>query len=55
MCANGSKQRNWMKKEESSSPTTSIEALFIQSTINAKEKRNNITFDILNAFAGETS
>ena len=50
MCANGSKQRNWMQKEESSSPTTSIEALFMQSTINAKEKRDNITLDIPNAF-----
>ena len=50
MCANSSKQRKWMQKEDSSSPTTSIEALFIQSTINAKEKQDNITLDISNAF-----
>ena len=39
-----------MQKEESSSPTTLIEALFLQSTINAHEKHNNITLDIPNAF-----
>ena len=50
MCANGSKQRDWMQKEESSSPTTSIEALFLQSTINAHKKRHNITLNIPNAF-----
>ena len=39
-----------MHKEESSSPTTSIEALFLQSTTNAHERRHNITLDIPNAF-----
>ena len=36
-CANGSVQRNWMSKEESSSPTVSIPALFMTAAIEAHE------------------
>ena len=50
MCVNRSKQRKWIQKEDNSSPTISIEALFIQSKINMHEQRDIITLDIPNAF-----
>ena len=48
--ANGSTQRVWMNKEDSSSPTVSTGALFITSAVDAKEKRKVATSDIPNAF-----
>ena len=36
-CADGSKQRNWMSKEDTSSPTMPTEDLMIVSIIDAME------------------
>ena len=49
-CANGSVQRNWMTKEDSTSPTVSIPALFSTAAIDAYEERDVATCDIPNAF-----
>ena len=49
-CANGSTQRVWMGREESSSPTVSTTGLFISMAVDAKEKRHVATCDIPNAF-----
>ena len=48
--ANGSMQRNWMGKEDTSSPTASIESIFITSVIDASEHHKVWTVDIPNAF-----
>ena len=48
--ANGSAQRIWMDKEESSSPTVSTTGLFITLAVDAKEERDTATLDIPNAF-----
>ena len=48
--SNGSTQRLWMGKEDSSSPTVSIDALFMTSMIDAYEHRRVATADIPNAF-----
>ena len=39
LCANGSKQCNWISKEDTSSPTASIELILLTAAIDAKEKR----------------
>ena len=39
-CADGRKQRIYKTKDETSSPTVSIEALFLTSVIDAHERRN---------------
>ena len=49
-CANGSIQRQYMEREEASSPTASNESVFITSAIDAKERREVATVDIPNAF-----
>jgi hypothetical protein len=49
-CANGRKQRLYKTKEESSSPTVSIEALFLTCMIDAMEDRYVVTCDIPGAF-----
>jgi hypothetical protein len=49
-CADGSKQREHIAKEEAMAPTVSMEAIFIQSTISAHEQRNVATCDIPSAF-----
>jgi hypothetical protein len=49
-CADGRKQRIYKTKEETSSPTVSIEALFLTSIIDAKEGRDVATVDIPGAF-----
>lgn len=49
-CADGRKQRKYIPKGDASSPTISIEAVFILVTIAAKERRNVITVDIPGAF-----
>ena len=48
--ANGSAQRVWMGREESSSPTVSTAGLFMTLAVDAKEKRHVATCDIPNAF-----
>ena len=49
-CANGSKQRQWMNKEESASPTVSLESVFLTAVIEDKENRDVAVVDIPNAF-----
>lgn len=49
-CADGRKQRDYIGKEEASSPTISIEAVFIILTIAAEEGRDVATVDIPGAF-----
>ena len=49
-CANGSMQRNWMGKEDTLSPTASIESIFITSVIDASEHPKVWRVDIPNAF-----
>jgi len=49
-CVNGSKQREYIKKEDATSPTVSLESLFIVASINAFENRKVATFDIPGAF-----
>ena len=50
LCANGSVQRAWMSKEDSSSPTAYLESIMLTSAIDAKEEREVMTVDIQNAF-----
>jgi hypothetical protein len=49
-CANGSKQRQWMDKQDTASPTVSTNSVMITGTIEAEEGRDVATFDIPNAF-----
>ena len=49
-CADGRKQRLYKSKEETSSPTISLEALFLTCLIDAKEGRKVVTLDIPGAF-----
>ena len=49
-CADGRKQRLWKNKDETSSPTISVEALFITCLIDAKEGRDIATCDVPAAF-----
>ncbi len=49
-CANGSKQRAWMQKDEASSPAVRTESLMLSCVIDAKEGRHVGTTDIPNAF-----
>ena len=49
-CADGRKQRGWMDKEDTSSPTVSTQALMISCMIDAKENRDVATADIPGAF-----
>jgi hypothetical protein len=47
---NGKPTRNWHEKEDSASPTASLESIFLTSIIVAKEERDIMTADIPNAF-----
>ena len=49
-CANGRPQREFISKEESSSPTVSTYALFISCAMDAMEERQVVTCDIPIAF-----
>jgi hypothetical protein len=49
-CADGRKQRVYMTKEETSSPTVTTEGLFLSCIIDAKEGRDVATADIPGAF-----
>ena len=49
-CADGRKQRLYKSKEETSSPTVSLESLFLSCLIDAKEGRDVATVDIPGAF-----
>jgi len=49
-CADGRKQRIYMQKDDTSSPTVAIESLFLSATLDAFEKRDVATVDIPGAF-----
>jgi hypothetical protein len=49
-CANGSLQRNYIDKEEATSPTALTQAIMITAAIEADENRDVMTVDIPNAF-----
>jgi hypothetical protein len=49
-CADSSKQRDHIAKEEATGPTVTTETIFIQGTIFAHEKRDVATCDIPGAF-----
>ena len=49
-CANGSTQRDYMTREDTSSPTVSTEAVMLTAVIEAEEQRDIATCDIPNAF-----
>ena len=50
-CADGRPQRETITKEESTSPTASLESIMLTCIIDAIEKRDIGTVDIPNAFA----
>jgi hypothetical protein len=47
-CADGYKQRSWMEREETSSPTAQVESILLTAFIEAKEGRDVMTADIPN-------
>jgi hypothetical protein len=49
-CANGSIQREYIDREDATSPTAATESVLITGTIDAKEGRDIMTADIPNAF-----
>ena len=49
-CANGSKQRSYIPKEDVASPTVGTDSVFITSAIEVHEKRHVITKDIPGTF-----
>jgi hypothetical protein len=49
-CVNGSKQREWIKKEDAASPTVMTDNVMLTSLIEAHEYRKVITLDIPGAF-----
>ena len=49
-CANGSTQRTYMEKGESTSPTASADAILLTAIVEAEEERDVTTIDIPNAF-----
>ena len=50
MCADGYKQKEWITKENVSSPTVLHEAVPLTATIEAKGEKDVSTIDIPNAF-----
>ena len=49
-CANRSMQKLYIPREEATSPTAATEAMMITGVIKAKQNRDVVTLDILNAF-----
>ena len=47
---NGKPSREWLSKEDSASPTVSLESIFLLAVIDAKERRDVMSADIPNAF-----
>ena len=45
-CANGSSQREYINREDATSPTAATESILITATIDAKENRDIMTADI---------
>ena len=50
MVYNGKPTREWLSKEDSASPTATLEGIMVTVTIDAKEGRDNMTADVPNAF-----
>ena len=49
-CANGSTQREYTDQDEAASPTAMTESHLITAVLDAKQGRDIMTADILNAF-----
>ena len=49
-CANRSTQREYFEKEDTTSPTALNESVLITVIIEAKQKRDVMTVDVLNTF-----
>ena len=49
MVYNGAPTREWLSKEDAASPTVTLESIMITAVIDAKEKRDVMTADVLNA------
>ena len=49
-CTTVKPTREWLSKEDSASPTVSLESIFLTAVIDAKEERDILTADIPNAF-----
>ena len=49
-CTDGQKQRAYITKEESTSPTISTEAVFLMAVIDAWENRKVVVLDVPGAF-----
>ena len=47
---NGKPTRDWLSREDSASPTASLESLMLTAIVDAKEKRDVMTGDVPNAF-----
>ena len=47
---NGKSTRNWLTKEDTTSPTTTQEGLMITTVIDATEERDQMSNDVPNAF-----
>jgi hypothetical protein len=54
MVANGKPTREWHTREEASSPTASLEGIFLMAAVDAKEKRDILSADVPNAFIQTT-
>ena len=50
MVYNGKPTRDWLSREDSASPTASLEGVLLTSVIDAKEKCDVMSADIPNAF-----
>jgi hypothetical protein len=49
-CANGSTQCAYMERDDAAGPTAMTESILITATIDAKQKHDVMTANILNAF-----
>ena len=50
MVYNGKPTRDWLSREDSASPTASLEGVFLTATIDAHEGRDVMVSDVPNAF-----
>jgi hypothetical protein len=50
MVYNGKPTREWMSREDSTSPTAALESIMLTAIVGAKEGRDVMTCDIPNAF-----
>ena len=54
MVYNGKPTREWLGKEDSASPTASLESIFLTAVIDAHEGRDLMTADVPNAYCQTT-